>query len=198
MDLDYAENQAARQIPMKMADWVAKLDAFLQFNEYQVLTNPGRISADVAQTPCRAALRRKGRLRRRVKRTEENVSITRDLFTQVGLSFTQLGLSLPNSDCLLLNSGYLLPESDYLLHKSDYLLPSSGYRLPNLGYRLPKLGCSLTQLRTNFLPNSDESLVARRPAAVKWANRGLAGSPARGSAAPEEARGDVRGTRDAV
>lgn len=49
MYLDYAENQAARQIPMKMADWVAKLDAFLQFNEYEVLTNAGRISADVAK-----------------------------------------------------------------------------------------------------------------------------------------------------
>jgi hypothetical protein len=35
--LDYAENQAARQIPMKMQDWVEKLDAFLQFNEYQIL-----------------------------------------------------------------------------------------------------------------------------------------------------------------
>ena len=30
MYLDYAENQAARQIPMRMADWVARLDAFLQ------------------------------------------------------------------------------------------------------------------------------------------------------------------------
>ncbi len=36
MYLDYAENQAARQIPMKMADWVKKLDAFLQFNEYNI------------------------------------------------------------------------------------------------------------------------------------------------------------------
>jgi len=35
MYLDYAENQAMRQIPMKMADWVQKLDAFLQFNEYK-------------------------------------------------------------------------------------------------------------------------------------------------------------------
>ncbi len=35
--LDYAENQAARQIPMRMVDWVAKLDAFLKFNEYEVL-----------------------------------------------------------------------------------------------------------------------------------------------------------------
>jgi hypothetical protein len=49
MYLDYAENQAARQIPMKMADWVAKLDAFLQFNEYEVLANAGRASAEVAK-----------------------------------------------------------------------------------------------------------------------------------------------------
>lgn len=49
MYLDYAENQAARQIPMKMTDWVAKLDAFLQFNEYKVLTNAGSVSAEVAK-----------------------------------------------------------------------------------------------------------------------------------------------------
>ena len=49
MYLDYAENQAARQIPMKMADWVQKLDAFLSFNEYQVLTNAGSVSAAVAR-----------------------------------------------------------------------------------------------------------------------------------------------------
>lgn len=48
MYLDYAENQAAREIPMKMADWVQKLDAFLKFNEYEVLTNAGRVSREVA------------------------------------------------------------------------------------------------------------------------------------------------------
>lgn len=37
MYLDYAENQARRQIVMKMQDWVNKLDVFLQFNEYDVL-----------------------------------------------------------------------------------------------------------------------------------------------------------------
>ncbi|MFC3563153.1 virulence RhuM family protein [Pedobacter jamesrossensis] len=48
MYLDYAENQAARQIPMKMTDWIIKLDAFLQFNEYQVLKDAGKIRHDVA------------------------------------------------------------------------------------------------------------------------------------------------------
>lgn len=49
MYLDYAENQAARQIPMKMADWVQKLDAFLQFNEYEVLKDAGKVSHEVAK-----------------------------------------------------------------------------------------------------------------------------------------------------
>lgn len=49
MYLDYAENQAVRQIPMKMNDWIEKLDAFLQFNDYSVLKNAGSISAEVAK-----------------------------------------------------------------------------------------------------------------------------------------------------
>lgn len=49
MYLDYAENQAARQIPMKMAEWVTKLDAFLQFNEYDILKDAGNISHEVAK-----------------------------------------------------------------------------------------------------------------------------------------------------
>src|ERR1017187_7435765 len=49
MYLDYAENQASRQIPMRMADWVEKLDAFLKFNEYDVLKNAGRVSNEVAK-----------------------------------------------------------------------------------------------------------------------------------------------------
>lgn len=49
MYLDYAENQAARQVPMKMTDWLQKLDSFLAFNEYDVLGNAGRVSAAVAK-----------------------------------------------------------------------------------------------------------------------------------------------------
>lgn len=49
MYLDYAENQAARQISMKMADWVRKLDAFPQFNEYEVLSDAGKVSAEVGR-----------------------------------------------------------------------------------------------------------------------------------------------------
>ena len=49
MYLDYAENQAERGIAMKMADWAQKLDAFLQFNEYEILDNPGKVSAAAAK-----------------------------------------------------------------------------------------------------------------------------------------------------
>lgn len=49
MYLDYAENQAARQIPMKMTDWITKLDAFLAFNEYQILKDAGKVSHAVAK-----------------------------------------------------------------------------------------------------------------------------------------------------
>jgi len=48
-NLDYAENQAAREIPMKMADWVQKIDAFLQFNEYKILKDAGKVSHEVAK-----------------------------------------------------------------------------------------------------------------------------------------------------
>ena len=48
MYLDYAELQATRQIPMKMKDWIQKLDAFLKFNEYEVLEDAGRVSHEVA------------------------------------------------------------------------------------------------------------------------------------------------------
>lgn len=49
MYLDYAENQAERGIPMKMTDWAEKLDAFLRFNEYEILDNPGKVSAAAAK-----------------------------------------------------------------------------------------------------------------------------------------------------
>ena len=48
MYIDYAELQAIRHIPMKMADWVEKLNAFLKFSEYDILNNAGKVSHEVA------------------------------------------------------------------------------------------------------------------------------------------------------
>lgn len=49
MYLDYAEDQANRRQPMHMADWIAKLDAFLQFNERNILSHSGEISHQLAE-----------------------------------------------------------------------------------------------------------------------------------------------------
>ncbi len=49
MYLDYAEDQAERNQPMYMKDWVEKLNAFLQFNEREILENAGRVSKKVAE-----------------------------------------------------------------------------------------------------------------------------------------------------
>lgn len=47
--LDYAELQAERQIPMSMEDWAKRLDGFLEFNGNDILTGPGKISAEQAK-----------------------------------------------------------------------------------------------------------------------------------------------------
>ncbi|MFA4843412.1 MAG: virulence RhuM family protein [Candidatus Margulisiibacteriota bacterium] len=47
--LDYAEMQAARGKAMTMRAWVEKLNAFLKFSEYEILTNAGKISHEVAE-----------------------------------------------------------------------------------------------------------------------------------------------------
>ncbi|MDD3134530.1 MAG: virulence RhuM family protein [Synergistales bacterium] len=49
MYLDYAEDQARRRKPMYMSDWAKKLDAFLEFNERDILTHAGKISPKMAE-----------------------------------------------------------------------------------------------------------------------------------------------------
>ncbi|KAF0134928.1 MAG: hypothetical protein FD145_309 [Candidatus Saganbacteria bacterium] len=48
MYLDFAELQATKGRLMKMADWIAKLDAFLRLSERELLTHAGSISAENA------------------------------------------------------------------------------------------------------------------------------------------------------
>ncbi len=49
MYLDYAEDQAERNIPMTMEDWAGKLNAFLRFNEREILDNPGKVTQEIAK-----------------------------------------------------------------------------------------------------------------------------------------------------
>src|SRR5690625_6644871 len=41
--LDYAEDQAERKRPMYMKDWKNRLDAFLEFDEREILHNAGMV-----------------------------------------------------------------------------------------------------------------------------------------------------------
>ncbi len=50
MYLDFAELQANSRKLMYMKDWIAKLDAFLQFNEQEILTDAGKVTAEIAKT----------------------------------------------------------------------------------------------------------------------------------------------------
>jgi len=49
MYLDYAEDQAERNIPMTMEDWAGKLNAFLRFNEREILDHPGTVTQEIAK-----------------------------------------------------------------------------------------------------------------------------------------------------
>ncbi len=49
MYLDYAENQAAKHRLMSMEDWAKRLDLFLEFNEYNILENKGKIKMDLTK-----------------------------------------------------------------------------------------------------------------------------------------------------
>ncbi len=49
MYLDYAETQAEQNIPMTMDDWAKKLNAFLQFNQKDILKNAGKVTQAIAK-----------------------------------------------------------------------------------------------------------------------------------------------------
>jgi len=50
MYLDYAEHQAEIGIPMTMSDWAEKLNAFLKFNNADILNDSGKITAEIAKS----------------------------------------------------------------------------------------------------------------------------------------------------
>lgn len=53
MLLDYFELQTEKQIPIKMRDLEKKLDSFLEFNNYRILRNAGRITCSQADEHCK-------------------------------------------------------------------------------------------------------------------------------------------------
>lgn len=67
MYLDFAEDQASRRHPMHMAEWVERLDAFLQFNERNVLTHAGTVSHELAEQRAHAEFETYDAERRRLE-----------------------------------------------------------------------------------------------------------------------------------
>lgn len=49
MYLDYAEMQAERRQPVYMSEWKEKLDAFLTFNQQEILHDSGSVSMEIAR-----------------------------------------------------------------------------------------------------------------------------------------------------
>ncbi len=56
-----------RRIPMHMADWIKKLDAFLSLNEREILTHADRISHEMAKELAEAKYDKLNRRRIREK-----------------------------------------------------------------------------------------------------------------------------------
>lgn len=67
MYLDFAEDQARRKKPMHMAEWVQRLDAFLQFNERNVLTHAGAVSHQLAEAHAHGQFEQYDAERRRLE-----------------------------------------------------------------------------------------------------------------------------------
>jgi len=69
MYLDYAEEQAEEEQSMTMKDWAERLDAFLKFNKKDLLTNAGKVSAEVAKRLAEAEFEKYEEKRRHIEAT---------------------------------------------------------------------------------------------------------------------------------
>jgi len=67
MYLDYAERQARQRKTVTMAQWSEKLDAFLEFNEQELLTHAGKVKAEVAKKLAEERYEKFDKTRKRVE-----------------------------------------------------------------------------------------------------------------------------------
>lgn len=82
MYLDHAEDQAKRRKAMTMAEWELKLDAFLSFNERDLLDHAGKISAQVAESlalQCYTEFDEKRRQEEKKLADAEDLALLQDL-----------------------------------------------------------------------------------------------------------------------
>lgn len=79
MYLDFAEDQARRRSAMHMARWVERLDAFLQFNERNVLSHAGTISHELAERRAHDEFEKYEARRRRLEASQPTSDFDRAL-----------------------------------------------------------------------------------------------------------------------
>ena len=79
MWLDYAEDQARRRKEVFLKDWAERLDAFLSFNEREVLEGAGRVSHKQAVALAEAQYEEFAARRRALLEAEGQVASMRDL-----------------------------------------------------------------------------------------------------------------------
>ena len=77
MYLDFAEDQARRKKPMHMVEWVQRLDAFLQFNERNILTHAGAVSHQLAEEHAHVQFEQYDAERRRLEAAQSNSDFDR-------------------------------------------------------------------------------------------------------------------------
>jgi hypothetical protein len=70
MYLDYAEDQAELRKTTTMQEWEEKLDAFLSFNERDILTHAGKVSHEIAEKLAHQHYQQFDTKRRQIKRLE--------------------------------------------------------------------------------------------------------------------------------
>lgn len=79
MYLDFAEDQAKRHKPMHMKDWAEKLDAFLKFNDREILLHAGEIAHEAAIVLAETEFEKYAAERRRIADKEEKSDFDKTL-----------------------------------------------------------------------------------------------------------------------
>ena len=79
MYLDYAESQARHRKTVSMQQWSEKLDAFLSFNEQELLTHAGKIKAEVAKKLAEERYDEYDRKRKQIKALEADKEDIKEL-----------------------------------------------------------------------------------------------------------------------
>lgn len=86
MFLDYAEDQARRRKQVKIADWVGRVDRFLEFNERDILKNAGEISREEMKQIAHSRYEEFDTNRRKQEALEadqEDIKLLEDLETEI-------------------------------------------------------------------------------------------------------------------